>query len=168
MAIPMLSRKSNGAAYESSSTIIATSESTTATPTYLTSSLSHNFLRSSTRELMPDMYASLVNMPRMVSTALSVSSDEVEESKNTTSMDASGLLMLCCTTSGSISSGTDGSINCSRFITVSTLSTASMSFASADTSSVFIFSTITMENPPLPNSSSRTFCPCTVSISSGR
>ena len=56
----------------------------------------------------------------MSETAFRVSSDEVEESKNTTIMDASGLLMLSFTISGSMLRGMEGSSMLSKSITLST------------------------------------------------
>ena len=73
----MLTMNNTGAIYESRSSIIASSDSKTATVTYLTSSCSQIFFRSSTRGDNPDIYACLSLTFLICSTALSVLSSDV-------------------------------------------------------------------------------------------
>ena len=120
MAMPMLTMNNTGAIYESRSNIIASSDSKTATVTYLTSSCSQIFFKSSTRGDKPDIYACLSLTFLICSTALSVLSSDVELLKNTTIMLASLFDKFCATRSGSIDFGTVGSNTSSRFKTSST------------------------------------------------
>ena len=120
MAMPMLTMNNTGAIYESRSSIIASSDSKTATVTYLTSSCSQIFFKSSTRGDKPDIYACLSLTFLICSTALSVLSSDVELLKNTTIMLASLFDKFCATLSGSIDFGTVGSSTSSRFKTSST------------------------------------------------
>ena len=166
--MPIEARNTNGISQLSRKITIAAHASKTAIPTYTGSSSSQRSLRSVTSADMPETKHWLPHTERICLIASMVTSAEVALSKNTATRVESPLLNSLYILSGSSSLGIVISAREEYQSTVSTCSTCLIRSQRLSTSRSDIPSTTMNENAPLPKSSIRSFCPMTVSISSGR
>ena len=121
------------------------------------------FLISVTIPVIPLMKHCLFAILRSCVSASMELSDDVVSSNNTSIIVASPLINAFLMSFGIISVGRLISATSSYQSTSCTCGTFSNSFSSFCTSFISMFSTATMENAPIPNSSTSISCPFTVS-----